>query len=309
MNGGVIAMPTETVYGIAASIQNQKGLREIFSIKERPFFDPLIVHIADLEQKDQVVREWPVLAGIFANAFWPGPLTMVLAKSASISSLITSGLDTVGLRMPKHPIAQRLIRECGVPLAAPSANKFGKTSPTSADHVRKSFRGENLYILDGGPSELGLESTVIAFGGEKEISILRPGAITKEMLVDAAKEKNIIISVERKESSASPGHTEHHYMPAIPLVIVKGDGGITEKIREEICQDFCLSREARGQELRLNENPKVAARELYAHLRDCADLGAEYIYVKRISLQEGGLWDAIWDRLGRAASKSYRNLD
>ena len=125
--GGVVALPTETVYGLAASIFSEEGIRRIFAIKERPFFDPLIVHVSDLEQIKQVISEWPPLADYLARAFWPGPLTMVLPKHPGVNPLITSGLDTVGVRMPAHPIARQLIEKCGFPLAAPSANKFGKT--------------------------------------------------------------------------------------------------------------------------------------------------------------------------------------
>ncbi|MGZ3692981.1 MAG: L-threonylcarbamoyladenylate synthase, partial [Bdellovibrionota bacterium] len=129
LSGGVVALPTETVYGLAASILSEEGIKKIFAIKERPFFDPLIVHISDLEQKEQVISSWPEMADFLAQRFWPGPLTMVLPKHPALNPLITAGLDTVGIRMPAHPVARALIKKCEVPLAAPSANKFGKTSP------------------------------------------------------------------------------------------------------------------------------------------------------------------------------------
>lgn len=308
--GGVVAMPTETVYGLAASIRSEEGLKKIFAIKERPFFDPLIVHICDLDQKNQVVREWPKEAQALADSFWPGPLTMVLPKNSSISPLITSGLDTVGLRFPKHPLAQQLIDLCRVPLAAPSANKFGKTSPTKAEHVRKSFEKDGLCVVDGGQSEIGLESTVISFGennGKRTIFVLRPGAITAELMQNVLKEKNLSVDVERAQSTASPGHTEHHYMPSIPLLIIESESHtLLQKQKQIIATDFCLDTNGIGAELRLDRNPKLAARELYSRMRECAESGADFIYVMKHADQNDGLWVAIWDRLQRASSRIYR---
>lgn len=304
-------MPTETVYGLAASIRREDGLKQIFAIKERPFFDPLIVHIADLDQINQVAREFPPEARLLAQVFWPGPLTMVLPKHASVPGIITAGLDTVGVRMPKHPIALDLIRLCGVPLAAPSANKFGKTSPTRADHVHKSFEKEQLFVLEGGQSEVGVESTVVSFGKEGTqtlVTILRPGAITEEMLKKAFAEKNISVVVKRASSNASPGNTEHHYMPSIPLIIMETSAvSLTPKNFSLIHSDFCFDpNHARPVELHLDSNPKFAARELYVNLRQCSESGADYIYVLKRPEETGGLWEAIWDRLHRAASRAYK---
>lgn len=311
LEGGVVALPTETVYGLAASIYSEEGIRKIFAIKERPFFDPLIVHIADLEQKKQVISSWPPLAEFLAASFWPGPLTMVLPKHPDLNPLITSGLDTVGIRMPAHPVARELIEACEVPLAAPSANKFGKTSPTKAEHVRKGFEKEEILILDGGQSEVGLESTVVALGmeGEKEIlTILRPGAITKDILEAALQERKIPFEVRRASSLASPGNTEHHYMPNIPLLILRQTGvTFKQSVRDEICREFQFERNVRGAELRLDPNPRIAARSLYLRMRECSDTGASFIYVFRQKEQEGGIWEAIWDRLERAASRTYNS--
>lgn len=308
-SGGVVALPTETVYGLAASIFSDEGIRKIFSIKERPFFDPLIVHISDLEQKKQVIADWPPLADHLAEAFWPGPLTMVLPKLPTLNPLITAGLDTVGLRMPAHPVARQLIEKCGFPLAAPSANKFGKTSPTKAEHVRKGFEKEDLFILDGGQSEVGLESTVIAFSreGDKDIvTILRPGAVTVDLLEAALRERGKPFEVRTGSSLASPGNTEHHYMPNVPLVIVEQeDVALKQKTRDQICQDFEFDRAVRCAELRLDPNPRIAARSLYARMREGTDTGASFLYVIRRESQRGGLWDAIWDRLQRASSRTY----
>ena len=151
--GDVVGMPTETVYGLAAPISNEAGIRRIFEVKDRPFFDPLIVHIASFAQLDLVVQDFPPLAQLLTQAFWPGPLTIVLPRSEAVNPLICSGLPTVGVRMPRHLLALRLIRSVGEPLAAPSANKFGRTSPTSAAHVRAEFPGASLGHAD----ELGHE--------------------------------------------------------------------------------------------------------------------------------------------------------
>lgn len=311
LKGGVVALPTETVYGLAASIDNEEGLKRIFSIKERPFFDPLIVHISDLEQRTRVISSWPDVAAWLAKKFWPGPLTFVLPKHPSINPLITSGLETVGLRMPSHPIARDLIEKVGVPLAAPSANKFGKTSPTKAEHVRKGFEKEDLFILDGGQSEVGLESTVISLsenGGKALVTVLRPGAITKELLESALQEWGKPFEIGKASSNASPGNTEHHYMPNIPLVIVEQEEvSLKQVTKEEICRDFGIEKNSRGAELRLDANPRLAARALYARMRECTDSGATFIYVLRKQSHAGGLWEAIWDRLARAASRTYHS--
>lgn len=310
LSGGVIALPTETVYGLAASIHSEEGLRKIFSIKERPFFDPLIVHISDLDQKSQVISKWPDVADFLAKKFWPGPLTMVLPKNPALNSLITSGLDTVGLRLPSHPIARAIIDKCGAPLAAPSANKFGKTSPTKAEHVRKSFEKEDLFVLDGGQSEVGLESSVIRIleeDGKDVIELLRPGAVTAEMLEAALTERGKPFLTRRAESLASPGNLEHHYMPSIPLVIIDAEeSALRPELRDEICHEFMLEPNSRGVELRIDQNAKIAARSLYGRLRECSESGAAFIYVFRMKNEHGGLWDAIWDRLGRASSKTYK---
>ncbi len=308
LQDGVVGMPTETVYGLAASIHSEAGIRKIFAIKDRPFFDPLIVHISDLEQKRQVIASWPSVADFLAQKFWPGPITFVLPKNPSLNPLITSGLETVGIRMPSHPVARALIEKCQTPLAAPSANKFGKTSPTKAEHVSKGF--PDLLVLDGGQSEVGLESTVVALveeNGKDIVSILRLGAITEDILQTALVERGKPFEIRRQTSLASPGNIEHHYMPNIPLVIIEQEGfSLKQQIRDQICQDFQFERTVRAAELRLDTTPKIAARSLYVRMRECSDTGASFIYVFHHQAQKGGLWDAIWDRLSRAASRIYR---
>lgn len=307
--GDVVVIPTETVYGLAAAISSEEGLKKIFSLKERPFFDPLIVHISSFKEAASVVKEWPPLADFIARFFWPGPLTLVLPKADHIHPLITSGLETVAIRYPNHPIAQKLIQVVGSPLAAPSANKFGKTSPSCATHARNEFPDRSLLILDGGPCEIGIESTVISFGknssGHDELLILRPGGITEEMLQSALERWSHPVTMRRAVSSESPGHMKHHYMPVIPLVILKKDEpiGLSESTKNRIKEDLQIEDFSNIGYLDLSDEPALAARHLYSQLREISDSGAKFIVVRKNPDQiKDGLWQAIWDRLSRAAS-------
>lgn len=301
-SGGVVGMPTETVYGLAADIKNPKGIDNIFITKKRPFFDPLIVHIAHLLQTKTVVREFPDLAQFLAEKFWPGPLTMILPKFKGVNPKITSGLETVGVRFTKHPIAQKLIHRLGNPIAAPSANMFGKTSPTSAEHVRKEFGGGNVFVLEGGESEFGLESTVVGFDANYlNLKIYRPGSVTKEMLSEALMDYVKPIPIFEEQSPVSPGHLKHHYMPGIPLMIL-GDQEIEDpKLKDQVKLKLKLT-EFKPIELVLHNDPTIAARELYQNLRRCAETGANVIFVREKAEYQDNLWTAIWDRLKKAAS-------
>ncbi len=300
-SGGVVGMPTETVYGLAADIKSPEGIENIFKTKQRPFFDPLIVHIAHLQHLKGVVTEFPELAVFLGEKFWPGPLTMILPKSKLLNTKITSGLDFVGVRFPKHPLAQKLIHKLGNPVAAPSANLFGKTSPTSSDHVKKEF-GDKVFVLEGGECEVGLESTVIGFDANYlSIKIYRPGSITKERLEKALKEYIKPISIFEEQSPVAPGHLKHHYMPAIPLMIVGEHEMEDPKLQEEAKIKLKLT-VFKPIELVLHNDPVIAARELYQNLRRCAETGASVIFVREKAEYRGDLWTAIWDRLRKAAS-------
>ncbi len=338
--GRPVARPPETVYGLAAVATSLPAVRRVFEIKQRPLFDPLIVHVAGLDQLPAVVRHWPPLAQRLAERFWPGPMTLVLAKSPDIDPLVTAGLDTVGVRMPRHDLALALIRAAG-PLAAPSANRFGRTSPTTAQHVAHEFADEpDLLILDGGPCDVGVESTVIALQdsaaddfdapapaaapAHDTLTILRPGLVTREMLEDALKDWPRPVAILRAESSASPGHLPQHYRPAIPLVLIETaeQSSATESSARASSTPTALPRKlihraaaalnlppnARCAELRLNDNPIIAARTLYADMRALAATGAtsgggaHFIAVQLPDSRRGQAWDAIRDRLERAAS-------
>lgn len=299
--GGVVGMPTETVYGLAADIKNPEGIENIFKTKQRPFFDPLIVHIAHLLQLKTVVAKFPDLPQFLAEKFWPGPLTMILPKFKGINPKITSGLDSVGVRFPNHPVAQKLIHRLGNPVAAPSANLFGKTSPTSSDHVRKEF-GDKVFVLEGGQCEIGLESTVVGFDDNfLSIKIYRPGSITKEMLAHALRAYSKEIPIFEEQSPVAPGHLKHHYMPAIPLVIITDQEIEDPKWQDQVKLKLKLT-SIKPIELVLHNDPTIAARELYQNLRRCAETGANLIFVREKPEYSDHLWIAIWDRLRKAAS-------
>jgi L-threonylcarbamoyladenylate synthase len=289
--GKVVAVPTETVYGLAASIESDAGLRRVFQLKQRPFFDPLIVHVSSFKQAKALVSEWPPLADYIARVFWPGPLTIVLPKAKHVNPLITSGLETVAVRFPRHKMTLNLIERLGSPIAAPSANRFGRTSPSRPEHVKSEFPGEDLLILDGGACEVGVESTVISIANN-EIKILRPGGVTDVDLEGAIRKWAQPVTISRAIGSEnSPGHLKHHYMPDIPLIIVSEKAMAPEGAIE----------------LRLNEHPEYAARELYSRLRELAATGSKSIFVRRKAEQNGGFWEAIWDRLSRAATQDQSN--
>lgn len=308
--GGVVAIPTETVYGLAADITNSQAIEKIFITKQRPFFDPLIVHIAELAQMKSVIAEGialPPLVENLAHEFWPGPLTMVLPKNKKLNSMITSGLETVGVRMPKHALTLQLIRDLGQPLAAPSANRFGRSSPTCADHVASEF-GDSVPILDGGPCEVGIESTVIGFNRDfSKIQIYRPGAITQIMLRKFAPTETIISPV-----MASPGQLLHHYMPDLPLVLLKSNLHLTVDLYELIRSTLNLEY-LHPSWMTLTDDPTLAARQLYSRLREAAQKdSANCIILARTvkkpyrasdpDTSNAELEQAISDRLNKAAT-------
>ena len=294
LQGQPVALPTETVYGLAAPIQNEKAIEYIFQIKNRPFFDPLIVHITNTSQLNNVLADnLPELAKTLAEKFWPGPLTMVLPKNKKLSPLITSGLESVAVRMPRHELTLKILEQTG-PLAAPSANRFGKTSPTSVAHVYSEL--PNTPIVDGGSCDVGVESTVIGFTNKNtEIIIYRKGAITKEMLSPFAQ-------VHEEESPVSPGNLKHHYMPDKAFVVLKHKSHLSPEDYEH------LARLNSGQWphlrwLNLSDNAALAAREFYAELRRQAESAGSGIIGWNMSrLPDNDLWAAIKDRASKAAS-------
>jgi L-threonylcarbamoyladenylate synthase len=270
--GEVVAIPTETVYGLGADITQSRAIEKIFATKQRPFFDPLIVHIAEIDQLKQLISpqiykggQLPTLIQKLTEAFWPGPLTLVLPKNKNVNAMITSGLETVAVRMPKHDLTLQVIRDLREPLAAPSANLFGRTSPTTAEHVIDEFGG-SVSVIDGGACTVGVESTVIGFDSAlSEISIYRPGAITHSMLSNFARTKMAPTPV-----ADAPGQLKHHYMPKIPLIYLKNTNHLTidlyERLKSELGVDHLMP-----SWVTLSSDEVLAARQLYSSLRWAAE--------------------------------------
>lgn len=296
----VVAVPTETVYGLAGRIYSEEALKSIFSTKERPFFDPLIVHVLDATQAQQLVSQWPKVYEVLAARFWPGPLTLVTPKSSLVHSLITSGLPTVGLRSPAHPVARAILEKLGEPFAAPSANRFGRTSPTRAEHVDKEFNGK-VAVVDGGPSQVGIESTVVRLkeNPQLELEILRPGAISKDQLEEALGEQFPYIKIHRVVSDASPGHLEVHYQPQHPLVLVTGS--LTQDSIQKLAEKFKVSSEC-IYPLNLPKDARLAARQLYHELHQLSAKPSGFIVYWKGPEWTSSEWAGIVDRLERAAT-------
>src|SRR5712671_7796701 len=231
--GRLVAFPTETVYGLGANALDAEAVARIYAVKRRPATSPLIVHVASIEMAQSLVANWQEIAERLARRFWPGPLTLVLEKQLEkppvVPAVVTAGLPTVGVRMPAHPIALALIRAAGVPLAAPSANRFTELSPTTADHVRRGLDTEIDYILDGGPCNVGIESTVLSLVGPGPV-LLRPGGISRTELEALA---GPVASARDAQAGAdpSPGMHPRHYSPRTPLLLVK-DGKLPDQGQE-----------------------------------------------------------------------------
>ncbi len=275
-SGKPVAIPTETVYGLGAPIDNQESLEQVFHIKKRPLFDPLIVHIASIEMAMPLLKEESPLFKKLAEAFWPGPFTIVSPKSNEVSDLITAGLSSVGIRLPRHEQTIELIKELGIPLAAPSANLFKKTSPTTAEHVLDEFDSK-IPVLDGGPCEVGIESTVVGLV-DGQIHLYRPGAILKKDI-----EKVADCEVLEKSNPVAPGQMEDHYQPSVPL-----------KITNNPSSDM--------NELILSKNALLAARELYGELRRLSKKGKP-LFISPQKYPNDGIWGSIWERIEKASTK------
>ena len=220
--GGLVAFPTETVYGLGANALDGHAVARIFDAKARPHFDPLIVHVAELSWLDRLVVAFPEKANRLAEKFWPGPMTLVLPKSEVVPDLVTSGLPTCGLRIPDHPLAIELLRKTGLPIAAPSANSFGQLSPTRAEHVSKQLGDRIDLILDGGPCRVGVESTVVQILDE-DVRVLRPGGIAVEQLQEVVGTVSLAsgsLKTDVLSAQESPGMLSQHYAPRTPLVVM-----------------------------------------------------------------------------------------
>ena len=300
-SGGLVAFPTETVYGLGANALDASAVAHIYHVKGRPPGNPLIVHVASIEQAKEVVREWPPIAQQLAEAFWPGPLTMVLPKAEHVPDLVTAGLDTVAVRFPAHPVARALIEMTGMPLAAPSANRYTGVSPTTAKHVIRSLGNMLDLVIDGGPTDVGLESTVVSLVGSPEV--LRPGMIDLDDLsevadVQAHQERHY---VEDGEAAASPGLARKHYAPQGRVVIaVPSARALFNSKRIGVLRLAGGPPILDAMTIEMPLDPDGYARRLYDALHACDENGCEYIVVE--PPPKNTRWDAIWNRLRRAAS-------
>jgi L-threonylcarbamoyladenylate synthase len=309
--GEVVAVPTETVYGLAANAWNPLAVARIFAVKGRPAHNPIIVHVADLALARHCVSGWPQAAARLARAFWPGPLTLVLPRSADIPDLVTAGGPTVAVRWPAHPFMQALIRACGFPLAAPSANVSNRLSPTSAEHVRNSLGDRVSLIVDGGPCQVGLESTVIDLTTTPP-RVLRPGMIHAGALAAVLGEVNSAGEEATGAALRSPGRLPRHYAPRTRLKVLAwaDDAELRHRLldhRLSPAKTLVVAHSrvpAPGSLLGVSVIPHDAeafARALYAELHRCDEQGAEVIVVEAVpSTPE---WAAVADRLRRAEAR------
>ncbi len=310
--GGLVAFPTETVYGLGGNALLAQSAEKIYQVKGRPSDNPLIVHIASLSEAEQLGKEIPDAFYRLAEMFWPGPLTMIVKKQDCVPDSVTGGLSTVAIRMPSHPVAQRLISLAGCPVAAPSANLSGGVSPTLAKHVVKDLDGKIDYIIDGGNAEHGLESTVLSLVGEHPV-ILRPGSITYPMLLDILPDTRLHESLTGsaemlEEKPASPGMKYKHYSPKAKVVLLYGtDDQILaflkqadhekscvflyeEQQKPSFCHSYCLGS---------REDLSHSAARIFAYLRDADDQGFTTIYIPAVP--EKGLGLALMNRLKKSA--------
>jgi len=303
-NEGIVAIPTETVYGLAGNAYSDEALKKIFILKKRPFYNPLIVHIKSASALDQIAQEIPEAAQKLAEIFWPGPLTLVLKRLDHISDIVTSGMDTVAVRVPNHPLTLKLLEELDFPLAAPSANPFGSISPTSAEHVANYFDSQLDIILDGGNCEKGIESTIIGFENNEPI-LYRHGSIAIEEIEKVIGKIAILTKMEAKPNA--PGMLLKHYAP-------KTETFLTNKVSELLksfdgkkvgvltFKDKITNKNIAHQEiLSAKENMNEAAKNLYAALHRLDLLKLDAIIVER--LPNHNLGKAINDRLERAVKK------
>ncbi len=297
--GGLVAFPTETVYGLGADASSAAAVARLYKVKRRPADHPVIVHLADAAAALSWAREVPEGAKKLAARFWPGPLTLILKRSPKAQDFVTGGQDSVGLRVPSHPVAQALLREFGGGVAAPSANRFGAVSATTASHVRADFGAEVDMVLDAGPSEIGIESAIVDFSRAVP-ALLRPGRISQEELEAAL---GGALAAPSSESPRAPGSLERHYAPRTPAKLVPPhalDAEIARRGARVAVLAFSRPDERVDFWLRMPREPAAYAERLYAALRELDGAGCEAILIEAPPQAPG--WEAVRDRLSRAAS-------
>jgi L-threonylcarbamoyladenylate synthase len=295
--GGLVAFPTETVYGLGADASSAKAIERLYAVKGRPGNHPVIVHFDSLERALAYAREVPPAARILAERFWPGPLTLILKRSEKAKDFVTGGQPSVGIRVPSHPVAQELLKAFGGGIAAPSANRFGRISPTTAAHVREDLGSDVDLVLEGGPSEVGIESTIVDLSGGAAV-LLRPGRISKAEL-----EKYVELKEKTEASPRHSGGLERHYSPRTPARMVP-----THALDKEIARlkdkvgvlAFSRPDERVDYWLRMPREPQGYAQKLYAALRELDGAGCELILVE--APPEAAEWAAVRDRLERACA-------
>lgn len=298
--GNVVAIPTETVYGLAGNALDPSCVSKIFAVKNRPFFDPLIVHIRSVEALHEYTKDIPDIALELAKTFWPGPLTLVLKRKSMIPDLVTSGLETVAIRVPAHPVAAELLAQLDFPLAAPSANPFGYISPTTAAHVASQLNGSIPMILDGGACKVGLESTIVDCSG-KQIRVLRAGGLSIEALEKHTGKIDIVAG--SSSNPAAPGMLESHYAPRKPLYLGDPQKLMIRFKNEKIAILSFQKKYPVEHNLVLSDSGDLteSAQNLFGYLRQLDQLNVDKIIAEEVP--DIGLGRAINDRLKRASIK------
>ena len=317
-NRGLVAFPTETVYGLGANALDPKAVAGIFEAKKRPFDDPLIVHISKIEDLFKIARHVPPVAEKLVNRFWPGALTLILDKTELIPDIVTTGLDTVAIRMPANLIARAFIEAAKVPLAAPSANLFGKPSPTSCKHILQDLEGKIDIILDGGETEIGIESTVVGFS-EGKVLVLRPGGIDVETIREIAPE--VEVDSDLLHLNVSPGKYPQHYSPNARVMLIDEACDQVDKVlslTRELCEHGkkvgILAKQEHGKFFKgyntkilgPENDPKICATRLFSLLRDFDSEETDVILAEVIP--EKGLGLAVMNRLRKAAGPDLFSL-
>ena len=307
-NGGVVAIPTETVYGLAANAYDEKAIKAVFKAKGRPQDNPLIVHISDMEMLNEVAEDIPKTAFLCAEKFWPGPLTMVLKRSDKISDCVSAGLSTVAVRMPSEQTAHKIIEKSRLPLAAPSANVSGKPSPTTYTHVINDLDGKIDAVVMGAECTVGVESTVITLAGEHPV-ILRPGAVTmeqlKEILPDITVDNAVLSELAPGQKAASPGMKYKHYAPQTETFLVEGENFADFVNEKQNALAVCFAEES--EQIKIpkivygeRKNPETFANKLFGVLREVDKMGVKTVFVH--APEKSGVGLAVYNRLIRAAA-------
>ena len=310
-NGGLVALPTETVYGLGANALDENAVKNIFLAKGRPQDNPLIVHISDFEEIYNLVKEVPESARLLAEKYWPGPMTLILKKSDKIPYVVSAGLDTVAIRLPNHIITRAIIKKAGVPVAAPSANISGSPSPTTAQSVFDDMNGKIPLIVDGGECQIGVESTVISLLNNKP-SILRPGGVTpeqiKEVLGDVEIDNAVFNKIDSSQKVASPGMKYKHYAPKTKVVIIKGNQKEYLDFLKNQPGNFgalCFEDDAGFVNCKFvtygkSDNSLSQSNRLFNALREADSLGVDVVYARYPF--EDGMGLAVLNRLLRSAA-------